>query len=102
MKLINKGLLLRYIITNLVISSLILLAIWYSGPFIEGPWFSVKLYLDAPAFIIIALLTGVNSALHFTTENTYRVVSFIFYSAIIAIIQVFIYKRREKRQRLEK
>jgi hypothetical protein len=96
MKLIDKDRLLRYIITNIVISSLIFLVKLYSGPFIEGPWFTVKLFLDAPAFIIIALLKGVNSALHFTTENLYRIVSFIFYSTVIAMIQILIYKNKRR------
>jgi len=100
MKLINKGLLLRYIIVNLVISSLILLAIWYSGPFIRGPWFTIKLYLDAPAFIILSIVGGINYAMHFARESTFRLVSFIFYSLGIAIAQWILYKRKKKRKEI--
>jgi len=98
MKPINKGLLLRYIIINLVITSLILLAIWYSGPFIKGPWFIIKLYLDAPAFIILSIVGGINYAMHFASESIFRLVSFIFYSLVIATAQWILYKRKKKRE----
>lgn len=98
MALISKTLLIRHVVVNILISSLILLVIWYSSPFIAGPWFTVKLVLDAPAFIILALLKGMNEAMHFTTEAIYRVVSFIFYSTVIALIQTLIYRHRKKKR----
>ncbi len=102
MKLIDKRLLFWYIVINLAISSLIVMVLWYTGRFIEGIGFSIKLILRAPSFIILSIVGGINYAMHFARENTFRLVSFIFYSLLIAIIQVFIYKRREKRQRLQK
>ena len=98
MRQIDKSLLFRYIMINLVASSLIALVLWYTGRFIEGICFSIKLILGAPSFFIVALLTGMNNAMHFTTQNTYRIVSFIFYSAVIALIQLIIYKQKRERQ----
>jgi len=95
-KPLNKRKLFKYIIVNLTISSLIIFILWYTGRFIEGILFYIGLVLDLPAFIIIAFIEGTNNAMHFTSENIYRVVSFIFYSFLIALIQLFIHKRRNK------
>ncbi len=88
--------------TNVATSSLMVLILWYTGRFIEGILFYIGLILYSPGFIILSAIGGPNYAMHFAREITFRLVSFIFYSLLIAIIQVFIYKRREKKQRLQK
>lgn len=98
MKLIDKRLLLRYILINITISSFLVLLLWYTARFLAGPLFYVKLVLYLPSFYILVFLRGVNNAVHFTTENTYRIVSFIFYLSVIALIQVIIFKIRKKRR----
>lgn len=92
---LDKRKLLRYVAINFVFSLSIVLFLWYTGRFVKGILFYVGLFLDMPAFIIISFIGGINNAMHFTPENIYRVVSFIFYSLLIALIQIFIYKRRK-------
>jgi hypothetical protein len=96
MKSVDKSL-FRHIMINLALSSLIVLLMWYIGGSIKGLLFDIKLILDAPSFIIVAIFKGVNAAMHFTSDNTYRAISFIFYSIFIALIQIIIYKRRIKK-----
>lgn len=90
--------------TNLAISSFIVLALWYTGGFIKGILSKIGLILFAPGFIILLFLQmvfqgkGEWEALHDYSYKTLLVISFIFYSAVIAMIQIFIYKRRRKRQ----
>jgi hypothetical protein len=98
MKPTDKKRLFRYIIVNLTISLAIVLVLWWTGGFIEGIWFYVQVILITPSFIILSLIGGINYAMHFAREITFRVVSFIFYSAVIALIQMFIYKRRKKEE----
>ena len=96
MKPLDKRFLHSYIIINFLISFLIVLVLWYSGSAIEGVWFKVNLILGLPGFLIIALTRGMNNAMHFTTENTFRCVNFIFYSLLIAFIQTCIHKHKMK------
>lgn len=95
MKSANKMFVARYVVTNFVLTSLILLIMLYVGGSIEGVKFYVKFILRAPSFFTLVLLRGFNDTLHFTAENTFRIVSFIFYSLVIALIQLAIYKRRK-------
>jgi len=94
----NKRLFLRYPIVNLLLSSLLFFMLVYTDKYYKGFFFYVKFVLYTPSFIILAILKGLNEAMHFTTERTYYIVSFISYSAVIAMVQVLIYKRRKKKQ----
>jgi len=100
MKPIDKRLLVRYVLCNLSASSFLVLLMWYTGRVMKGIWDVVGIVLYAPSFIILSILRGMNEALHFTTYNMFLAVSFIFYSAVIALIQIFIYKRKKKQAKL--
>jgi hypothetical protein len=97
MKPIDKRLLMRYILINIAASSSLVLILWYTGRFIEGVLFKIGLVLYLPSFYILVFLKGLNETLHFTTDTTELIVSFIFYSILIALIQLIIYKIRKKR-----
>ncbi len=101
MKPIDSRLLFRYIIINITASSLLVLLLWYTGRFIEGILYKIGLVLYLPSFYILVLIQGLNETMHFTSDNTELFVSFIFYSAVIALIQILIYRRRKKRQEKE-
>ena len=97
MKVSNRKL-LYYGVINLSVTSVLVLILWYTGGFLVGIRAFVGRTLFTPSFFILFLLLGPTKAMHFTTYNTYLVVSFIFYSALIALIQVFIYKRKKKNE----
>lgn len=96
-KLIDKSLHLRYIISNLLISSLLILLKWYTGKFIKGILSYVGFILDAPSYIILFIILGPTKTLHFTSDKTFLIVSFVFYSIFIGLIQLTIYKLKKKR-----
>jgi hypothetical protein len=98
MKPIDKRLLIRYILINIAASSSLVLILWYTGRFIEGILYKIGLVLYLPSFYILVLLKGLNETMHFTTDSTELFVSFIFYSLLIAVIQIIIYKRRKKKK----
>lgn len=98
MKPIDRKLLFQYILFNLAASSFLLLCLWYTGGFIEGILSKIGLVLYLPSFYILVFIQGLNETMHFTTYNTELFVSFIFYSAVIALIQIFVYKIRKKKQ----
>lgn len=87
---------LRNVMFNITVSAVLVLLMWLTGSYITGPISHIGLVLYAPSFIIISLLQDTNVALHFTTYRANLIVSFIFYSAIIALIQWFVYKRKKK------
>lgn len=97
MKATNKKLLF-YIAINFLLTSALVLLQWYTGGFLEGFRASVGRVLFTPGFLILFFLIGPTKAMHFTTYNTYLVVSFIFYSTVIALIQIFIYRRKKKKE----
>lgn len=94
----DKRFIAQNIIINIVISSVLVSLMWYTGRFIKGPLDMIGGILFTPAFFILFLLKGPTSAMHFTTYNTYLVVGFVFYSAAIALIQILFYKRRRKKR----
>lgn len=96
MKSISRKLLLRYILFNIAASAFLLLILWYTGRFTEGILDKIGIVLYLPSFYILVLFQGLNETMHFTTYNTELIVSFIFYSAVIALIQIVIYKIRKK------
>jgi hypothetical protein len=98
MKPIDKRLMFRYIIINIIASTFLVLLLWYTGGVLKGILYYMNLVLYLPSFFILVLLKGLNETLHFTTYNTELMVSFIFYSLVIALIQIFIYKRKKKRE----
>ncbi len=101
MKVTNKRL-LHYAAINLLLTAALVLLQWYTGGFLEGFRASIGRVLFTPGFFILFLLLGPTKAMHFATYNTYLVVSFIFYSAVIALIQVLVYRRRRKKAEQEK
>jgi hypothetical protein len=102
MRLISNKILL-FILINLSTTTVLVFFMWFvSKYFVKGALDYIGYILFLPSFLIVSLFKSVNVALHFTTKGTFLFVSFIFYSLVIATVQIFIYKRREKRQRLEK
>jgi membrane-bound ClpP family serine protease len=93
---------LYYALINFFLSSSIVFIVWYTARFRTGILHFLGLILYAPGFYILFLTTGPNYAMHFATENTFRFVSFIFYSLLIGLIQIIIYKRRKKKTRITK
>jgi hypothetical protein len=87
-----------YIVINLLLTSTLVLLQWYTGGFIEGIRGFIGRILFTPSFFILFLLIGPTKAMHFTTYSSYLVVSFVFYSVVIALIQTIIYKRKVHRR----
>jgi len=98
----NKRVFVRYLIINLLLSSLLFSLMTYTGRYYKGLLSYISMALLAPSFFILAIFKGVNDAMHFTAERTYDIVSFISYLVIIAIVQVFIYRRKHKGEAREK
>jgi len=98
MKPIDKRLLMRYILVNIFASSLLVLLLWYAGKFKEGLFFYIGLVLYIPIFCILVFIQGLNKTMHFTAYHTELFVGFIFYSAVISLIQIVIYKIRKKKE----
>lgn len=98
MKLTLNKTILRYAIFNILISSTLVFLIGYTARFREGVLHYLRLALYAPGFFILFLLIGPTKAMHFTTYKTFLVTSFIFYSTVIAFIQILIYKRRKSKK----
>lgn len=96
---IDRKRIFLYVITNLSMSLILSILRDYLGLYREGILHFLGLILFAPAFYVLFLLSGPTYAMHFATENTFRIVSFIFYSAVIALIQFVIFKRRKKNNR---
>jgi len=92
MKTDNKKI-LRYIIINISITSIIVFLIWFLASLgRRGILFYVLFIFYMPSFLILSLFKGVVETMHFTPSETFLLVSFIFYSSVIALIQVIIYK----------
>jgi len=88
MKSVNSRLLLRYALLNVAISSALVLLIYCTGGYIEGILHYIGFVLGAPGFFILFFVVGPNNAVHFTGYTTYLFVDFMFYSFVIAIVQV--------------
>lgn len=87
------------IIINLSLSSVIVFFIWFlSGLGVRGLLFYLLAIMYMPSFLIVSLFKGPNYAMHFASFNTFIVVSFIFYSLLIALIQVIVYKLKKRKQ----
>ncbi len=95
---LSKKTLITYIIINLSASAILVLLIWYTSRFLEGTLHYIRLILGAPSFFILFFLKGPTNAMHFTSETTFRLVSFVFYSLIIALIQIIILKKKKKKK----
>ncbi len=98
MKSISRKLLLRYILFNIAASAFLLLILWYTGRFTEGILDKIGLVLYLPSFYILVLFQGLNETMHFTDYSTELLVSYFFYSSVIALIEVIIYKLKKRRQ----
>jgi hypothetical protein len=51
-----------------------------------------------PSLLLFSLFKGVWGAMHDISFKRYIIASFIFYSLLIALIQIIIYKRRERKK----
>ncbi|MCL4476729.1 MAG: hypothetical protein M1508_10965 [Nitrospirae bacterium] len=99
MKLIGERIKLRHIVINLAITSILVFFIYFlSGPYVKGLLFHIGAILSMPSFLIISLFIGAWEAMHFVPFILDKLVSFIFYSAVIALIQVIVFKWRKKRK----
>jgi len=97
LKAIDKKILFRYLAVNIAITAVLLLIIYLTGPYIKGPFFTIKVILSFPGFIFLSLLTGINNVMHFATEKTQMLTDGIVYSLFIGTIQRWFYLRRNKR-----
>jgi hypothetical protein len=101
--------LLKHILINISVTSFFLLFILRILPIILLRFFSEKIvsYIGGsfliPAGLIILLfkriLEGNWGGMHNVSFRTYIVVSFVFYSLLIALIQFLIYKRGKRNKR---
>ena len=89
---ISNKFLLYYVLINICVSSTLTLLMWYTGKFLEGILHYIAYILFLPSFQIISLLRGVNRAMHFTRYSTYLLVSFVFYSLFVGLVQVILLK----------
>ena len=80
---ISKKALFAHIVVNFGSSAILVLLIWYTSRFLEGTLHYVRLILGAPSFFILLFLKGPTNVMHFTSENTFRLVSFVFYSLLL-------------------
>lgn len=55
------------------------------------------LYL--PSFLILSLIKGANSAMHYTEFNTFLLVSYFFYTFLIAAIQIYFFRKKRSKVR---
>jgi hypothetical protein len=76
------------VLINASVSAILTLLMWYTGKFLEGALHDIAYILFLPSFQIISLFRGVNVAMHFTRYRTYLLVSFVFYSFAVGLIQV--------------
>lgn len=97
-KSISNNLLFCYVIINFSISSTLTFLMWYTGKFLEGVLHYIGYILFLPSFQIISLFRGVNATMHYTHYQTFLIVSFIFYSLVIALIQAIILRRKRRKQ----
>jgi len=93
---INKKILLIQIVINLALSSGLVVLLWYCRGFIEGVWFEVGLVLAAPTFYLLVLLKGVTYTMHFVPDLIFKLISFVLYVLITAVLQFGIYKLKKK------
>ena len=95
----EKKVKLQHIIVNLVLTSVTVFAIYYlSGPHVKGLLFHIGAILSMPSFLIVSLFMGPWKAMHSVPFILDKLINFIFYSAVTALIQLVIYKRKKKRQ----
>lgn len=103
MKPIDKEL-FKSVIINLLLSFFIVVAMWYTGGFIKGMLSKIGVILFTPGFLFLVLLKiifrgeGAMEAMDDYSYKTLLIVSFIFYSSIIALIQMFVYKWKKKKK----
>ena len=88
-----------FVFINLSTTTVFVFLMWFiSKYFVKGLLNSVGYILFLPSFLMISLFRNVNVALHYTTRETFLLVSFIFYSLVIATAQWILYKRKKKRE----
>ena len=97
----KKKMIYRSIITNLSITSILVFIFWFIFTRVgeEGILSYIGLLLYIPVFLVISVFAGAWAAMHSVSSKTYLFVSFIFYSSVIALIQIFVLKWRKKRKR---
>ena len=89
-RLISDKILHYNVLINVSVSAILTLLMWYTGKFLEGVLHGIAYILFLPSFQIISLFRGVNVAMHFTHYRTYLLVSFVFYSFAVGLIQVIL------------
>lgn len=97
-KSISNKILFWHTIINLFLSLALTFLMWYPVRSFGIILNYIGYVLFIPSFYIISLFKGVNAAMHFTRDRTYLLVSFIFYSLVIALIQVIILKKKRRKQ----
>lgn len=98
MKPIDKRLFWKYVLLNLGLASLLVFLMDYLVLFRKGLLSYIGFILNAPSYLILFIIIGPTNTLHFISDRTFLIVSFIFYSVLIALIQVFVYRRKRKRR----
>ncbi len=88
---------LNYALTNLVITFLIVGIEYYSGGFLDGVFYSARKVLEAPGIAILVLIQGRMKTLNATGEEVILFVSLVFYSLLIAAIQIGFYFNRSRK-----
>ncbi len=96
----KKNMTYHKIILNLSITSILVFIFWFIFTKVggEGILSYIGLLLYMPIFLIISVVTGAWAAMHSISSKTYLFVGFIFYSLLIALIQIFIYKRKKRKR----
>jgi hypothetical protein len=90
-----------FILINLSTTTVFVFFMWFiSKYFAKGLLNYVGYILFLPSFLIVSLFGNINVALHYTTKETFLLVSFIFYSLVIAIAQWILYKKKKKREEI--
>jgi hypothetical protein len=94
---INSKKLFCFVLLNFFISFSTVLFIKYCSRYLDGILHYMGLYLHAPSFFILVVILGPNNAVHFTRQITYDIVSFMFFSFVIAIAQIIYIKIKDLR-----
>jgi hypothetical protein len=93
---------LKHIIINIGITSFLVLFIMWILPKILSEFVDKDILsyivgvLFIPSLLIFSFFKGLWGAMHNVSFKIHLGVSFIFYSAVIALMQIFIYKQRKK------
>ena len=97
LKAIDKRILIRYLALNIAVTTIPVLIIYLTAPYIKGPFSTIGLIVSFPGWIFLSLITGINNAMHFATYKTHLLADGIVYSLFIGLIQIWFYRRFNKR-----